>query len=213
MFLIPGTATAAPGKPPVIVIDPGHGGIDPGTQSADGNVLEKDLNLRISEKLAKKLAKDGFRVELTRTADEDVTKYAPTDRGWGRHKRDLYGRVEASRQKQATMLISIHGNHGTTYNRGAVVYYKNRSFESYMLAYHLQAYLNRMANKHYIPRAGEQYYVLNKPEIPSVIVEYGYLSNPGEVALLVTDQYQEKIVLALRDGIHHFMPLYHLPTQ
>ncbi|MFC4769132.1 N-acetylmuramoyl-L-alanine amidase family protein [Effusibacillus consociatus] len=211
LFLFTNGAMAETIRKPVIVIDPGHGGIDPGTQSADGTVLEKDLNLQIAKKLAKKLRKEGFHVELTRETDEDATKFAPTDRGWGRHKRDLFGRVEAANQKHATMLISIHGNHGTTYNRGSVLYFNTRSFESYMLAAELQNRLNTVSNKYYLPRNGNSFFVIRRPDFPSVLVEYGYLSNPVELAKLQTDAYQEKLVQAMRDGIAHFITLYHVP--
>ncbi|TCS72546.1 N-acetylmuramoyl-L-alanine amidase family protein [Effusibacillus lacus] len=204
---------AAGAQAPVIMIDPGHGGIDPGTQSRDGQVLEKDLNLKISKKLAESLKAEGFRVAMTRESDEDVTKYAPTNRGWGRHRRDLFGRLEAAHQHRASLLISIHGNHGTPRNEGAVVYHQPFSFESYMLACQLQDSMNRLSGKRFCPRSGGTYYVLRKSEIPSVIVEYGYLSNPSEVSRLLNDAYQDKVVSSLKAGIRQFMVLYGASTK
>jgi N-acetylmuramoyl-L-alanine amidase len=195
--------------PFILLIDPGHGGIDSGTQSSDGQLLEKDLNLLIAKKLAHQLKKDGYEVHLTRETDEDVTKYAPSDRGWGRHKRDLFGRVESARQKRAALLISIHGNHGTASNRGPVVYYKKRSFQSYMLASQMQSHFNKLSKKAYLVRPGNPYYVLNKSHVPAVIIEYGFLSNPAEVSLLLTEQYQNGLVQAMRDGLGSYVALYH----
>jgi N-acetylmuramoyl-L-alanine amidase len=211
LFLMAHPVYASTFKTPVIVIDPGHGGIDGGTQNADGTVLEKDLNLIIAKKLADQLKKHGLTVELTREKDEDVTKYAPHDSGWGRHKRDLFGRVEFARQKQATIMISLHGNHGTNKSRGAVVFYQLSSPESYLLASELQTRLNRLTQSFHSPEKGKEFYIIRKPEIPSVLVEYGYLSNPNEFANLMDEKYQQKMVETLKDGILHFMIFYHLP--
>ena len=168
-------------------------------------MLEKDLNLLLAQKLAKRLQEKGFRVELTRDRDEDVTKYAPPNHGGGRHRRDLAGRVEAARKKNAALLISLHGNHGTTYNRGAVVYFQSSSFESFALASQLQTHLNGLSDRPYFPRRGNSFYILRASGIPSVLVEYGYLSNPAEVAKLLDGNYQDKLVSAMREGIWRFL--------
>jgi N-acetylmuramoyl-L-alanine amidase len=202
---------AETGKTPVIVIDPGHGGIDGGTQNTEGTVLEKDLNLAIAQKLADALKQDGLSVSLTRDMDEDLTKYAPSDRGWGRHKRDLFGRVEFARQKEATVIISLHGNHGTSKSRGAMVFYQESSPESFLLAAELQSRLNQLTQTFHSPEQGKRFYIIRKPEVPSVLVEYGYLSNSEEVARLTDERYQQLLVQTLKDGIYHFLLLYHIP--
>lgn len=192
-----------------IMIDPGHGGIDGGTQSPDGNVLEKDLNLMIAQQLAQRLRSDGLQVTLTREKDEDVTKYAPTDRGWGRHKRDLYGRVEAARLQHAAIMISIHGNHGTAKNRGAIVFYNPASQGSFLLANELQKKLNAVTGIEYVPKRGSEYYILKQSDIPTVIVEYGYLSNPSEVTRLLDPVYQQQVIDTIRQGIWNYLSIYH----
>lgn len=202
---------ATPGNQVLVVIDPGHGGIDGGTQNVEGTVLEKDLNLRIAKLLAQRLQQRGVRVAMTRTADEDVTRHAPDERGWSRHKRDLYGRVEFSRKKNATVLISIHGNHGRETNRGAIVFYKPESLESFLLASELQSRLNELTGSFHSPEKGSRYYVIKKPAIPSVLVEYGYLSNPRELNRLLDATYQEKMADTLADGLCYFLIFYHEP--
>ncbi|WP_018132442.1 N-acetylmuramoyl-L-alanine amidase family protein [Effusibacillus pohliae] len=206
-------AIAQNDTPPLIMIDAGHGGIDGGTQSKDGSILEKDLNLQIAKKLAKQLREAGFRVAMTRETDQDVTQYAPIDRGWGRHKRDLYGRVEAARQTGATLFVSLHGNHGRAPHRGGIVYYQPDSFESYMLASELQTRLNRLSKKKYIPRQGKSFFILRRSDIPSVLVEYGYLSNDEELANLLDESYQNRLVQSLCDGIGQFVMLYHVTKK
>jgi N-acetylmuramoyl-L-alanine amidase len=202
--------SAEPLKRPVILIDPGHGGIDGGTQNADGSLLEKTLNLQIAEQLAATLRRDGITVEMTRAHDEDVTKYAPNDRGWGRHLRDMYGRVEVARQTDATLIVSIHGNHGTTTSKGALVFYKKDSPESYLLASDLQMCLNEMTGAFHVPMQGN-FYIINKPNVPSVLVEYGFLSNANEVTKLTSPAYQQQLVNTMADGIRFFLISYHVP--
>ncbi|MGZ4032036.1 MAG: N-acetylmuramoyl-L-alanine amidase family protein [Tumebacillaceae bacterium] len=197
-------------KKPIMLIDPGHGGVDGGTTNAECTLLEKDLNLTIAKQLVDVLRKDGIHVEMTREQDEDVTKYAPDNRGWGRHLRDMYGRVEVARQKDVTLIVSIHGNHGTTTSSGALVFYKANSPESYLLASDLQMCLNQMTGSFHVPMRGN-FYIIQKPNVPSVLVEYGFLSNPGEVAKLLTPAYQQELVNTLADGIRFFLISYHEP--
>src|ERR1700730_12175190 len=104
-------ASAAEVKKPIIMIDPGHGGIDGGTQNHDGSVFEKELNLDFGLKLAKQIRKNGSKVEMTRETDEDVTKYAPPTLNIGRYRRDLYGRVAVTKLKQSSLLISLRDSH------------------------------------------------------------------------------------------------------
>lgn len=212
-LLFSGTAHAARPETPVILIDPGHGGIDGGTQSADGAVLEKDLNLMIAKKLAEELKQTGFRVELTRETDEDTTKFAPQNRRWGRHKRDLFGRVQAAREKRATVLISVHGNHGTPANRGGIVYYQRASLESFLLADLLQSRFNRLSGKLHHARPGDVYYILRKSPVPSVLVEYGYFSNSRDLANLTNESYQQKLAVEMKEAIWSFITFHHVPQD
>jgi N-acetylmuramoyl-L-alanine amidase len=202
---VPAPAAAAPR--PAIVIDPGHGGIDGGTQSEGGNLLEKDLNLQIAKRLADKLRKAGYKVEMTRDNDQDVTGFAPPGIG-GRHKRDLIGRVAAAKQKNAYVFISIHGNHGTSRNRGALVFFKGNSLPSYHLAKHIQTELNGITGFTQTPLKGK-YYVLNRSEIPGVLIEYGYLSNPSEVTSLTDPAYQNRLAELISRGLWSYLALDH----
>lgn len=209
LISVPFTASAKEPYAPVILIDPGHGGIDGGTQSNDGRVLEKDLNLLIATELAGQLKAEGFEVAMTRDKDEDVTKFAPTDRGWGRHKRDLFGRVEATRRHSSVMLISIHGNHGTSRNMGAHVFYNPKSADSYLLANDLQQQLNEATSFYYLPRKGGSYFILKQSRIPSVLIEYGYLSNPVEVSRLMEHVYRRKLTDSICKGVSRYLTLHH----
>jgi N-acetylmuramoyl-L-alanine amidase len=192
-----------------IMLDPGHGGVDGGTQSPDGSVLEKDLNLILAKRLAQQLLADGMQVGFTRERDEDVTRYAPINTGWGRHRRDLYGRVEAASQHRSLVMISIHGNHGTFRNRGAIVFYNPASLQSFWLANELQNRLNTVTGVRNTPRRGSVYYILKASKVPTVLVEYGYLSNPEEVDRLLDPAYQQKIMDSIRQGLWGYFVQYH----
>lgn len=191
-----------------IMLDPGHGGIDGGTQSPDGKLLEKDLNLILAKRLAQQLLADGLQVGFTRERDEDVTRYAPINNGWGRHRRDLYGRVEAARQHRSFVMISIHGNHGTSRNRGAIVFYNPSSLQSYWLANELQKRLNSVTGIRNTPRRGSSYYILKASKVPTVLIEYGFLSNQEEVDRLISPVYQQKITDAIRQGLWNYFLQY-----
>lgn len=203
------TARQEEAKATVIIIDPGHGGIDGGTQSPDGNVLEKDINLSLARQLARRLQSDGLQVALTRSEDTDVTEYAPKDHGWGRHKRDLFGRVETVRRYPSVLMVSLHGNHGTSANRGAIVFYNPASVKSYLLAGEMQNRLNAVTGTGGSPKKGNAYYILKRSSVPTVLVEYGYLSNSAEVSRLLDPTYQQQIVDAVRQGICNYLAVYH----
>ena len=89
----------------VIVIDPGHGGIDGGTSS--GDLLEKDVNLRMGHILREVLEARQYQVVMTRTDDSDVSHFVPN--GASRYRRDLKGRVRLV-GGYGPSAISIHVN-------------------------------------------------------------------------------------------------------
>ncbi|MDB5085766.1 MAG: hypothetical protein JWN30_2652 [Bacilli bacterium] len=195
-------AVAKVGK--VIVIDPGHGGIDGGTQSAQGDYLEKNLNLEVSRKLKQALEDKGFTVYLTREEDTDVTQHAPNSAVKSRHRRDLMGRVEFAKQHQANLVISIHTNTGTKTNIGPLVICQPESYESVTAAEIVQHQFNSMTGigQHVIK--GKRLYILTHSTIPVILVEVGFLSNPRDAYQLHTPQYQQKLIEAIVSGVNEY---------
>lgn len=171
-----------------IAIDPGHGGIDSG---ASGNgVTEKDVNLSIALKLAAILKTSGAEVTLTR--EDDIDYYT---KGKGGKRNDLAKRVDIINQSGADFFVSIHVNsiRGGSLT-GAQVFYGGKDPSSKILAEHVQLYLKNFppGNKRHA-KQDMDIIVLNATNIPGVLVETGFLSNQGEAARLLNNEYQQNM--------------------
>ncbi|NLY52101.1 MAG: N-acetylmuramoyl-L-alanine amidase [Firmicutes bacterium] len=185
----------------VIVIDPGHGGIDGGTSS--GNLLEKDVNLRMGHILRQVLEAHEYQVVMTRTDDSDVSHFVPE--GASRYRRDLKGRVRLVGRVRPISLISIHVNwHKDSWRRGAIVYYQNGEAESRLLAEAIQRELNAIQPVERQIRAAD-FYVLRNTDAPAVLVEIGFISNPEDRKLMQDEAYLTKQAEAIRAGIEAFL--------
>jgi N-acetylmuramoyl-L-alanine amidase len=230
----PETATPDHGDKPVIVIDPGHGGIDTGAHGPDG-VLEKNVTLAFGKTLGKLLEASGrYRVIYTRTDDSYIA---------------LGERVVIARRANADLFVSIHANSfpGNSV-RGAIVYTasdkasdamaaslanaenqsdalagvdvnaadsgsvkdiladltlrETRNF-GVVFARNLVKELGKTTRMFKVPHQEAAFKVLEAPDVPSALVELGYLTNPNDAKLMTTDAWQEKtagsIVSAIDD--------------
>jgi N-acetylmuramoyl-L-alanine amidase len=186
-------AFAMPVSKKIVVIDAGHGGWDPGMVS--GTVLEKDINLEIAKKLQTYLEEGGATVLITRLDDEGL---AINKSG------DMRERRQIANAGQADIFVSIHQNAFTGTNvKGAQVFYHNESDKSKKLGESIQRHLIEFVDpdNRRISKANSSYYVLKETAMPAVIVECGFLSNPGERAKLQTENYQERIAWGIYMGI------------
>lgn len=186
-----------------IVIDPGHGGRDPGKVGVN-NALEKDINLSIAMKLKNLLEmKDDIQVFMTREADIGLYD----ENASNKKRSDLNNRVEFIHNNKADLAISIHQNSFTQENcRGAQVFYYGNSEKGRKLAELVQAQLKETLadGNHRQAKANDSYYMLTKTRCPLVIVECGYLSNYAEAELLLDEEYQEKVAQGIHLGILRF---------
>lgn len=175
-----------------IIIDAGHGGWDPGKVVGDLN--EKDINLKISNKLLSYLEQGGCIVTSTRTDDNALDD---SKRG------DLKERVNLSKNDNADMLISIHQNYFPKASvKGAQVFYYKNSEESKKLAEFIQERLKELDGTNTrIAKANGEYYILKQSKIPAVIVECGFLSNSAENKKLRDEKYQASVAWAIYLGI------------
>lgn len=181
-----------------IVIDAGHGGIDGGVVGRVSGVKESDINLSISRCLQKEFEEAGFRVVQTRPTEAGL--YGTATAGY--KKRDMQKRAEIIQENAPALVISVHQNFfSMTSRRGAQVFFRNDSSSSRTLACAIQTAFNEMPEtaKKYSALAGD-YYVLNCSDYPSVIVECGFLSNPEDEALLITQDYQKKVASVIAQG-------------
>lgn len=180
----------------IIYIDPGHGGIDPG--SIYKNIYEKDINLSICLKLKKELEKSGAQVYLTRDGDYDLS----TPNTSTRKKSDLNNRVRLINDSNAFMYISIHLNatNSKTWH-GAQVFYDDVNKENKKIAEIMQQELKNNLNTNREISEISNMLLNRKVKIPGVLIEVGFLSNDNERYLLKQDSYQQKIIKTIVNGI------------
>lgn len=203
-----------------IVIDPGHGGRDPGAVSM-GGMYEKDLNLKVSNYLKEELESKGFNVILTRVQDKYLS---------------LEERVNVAKESNADLFISVHANSNhARFIRGVEVYYLSSSrFNSQERAVALskkeRGKFNHLSpdvktiiwdlllTKNYslsiefvnnlyltfknlgfkvVPPKSASFFVLKSAYVPSILVEMGYLSNREEENILKRKSYQKQIAQAI----------------
>ncbi len=188
---------------PVVVIDAGHGGTDPGKVGVDGS-LEKDINLAVAERLKMYLEQDDVKVIMTRETDTGL--YSDTD---SRKKMaDMRNRCEIIEESGADLVVSIHQNsyHEESVSGGQVFYYRDSS-KGKALAEILQDrfdYVLGDQNRR-LPKANGNYYLLLHVKCPIVIVECGFLSNRKEAALLNSGEYQDKLAYTIHMGIMEYL--------
>lgn len=185
-----------------IVIDPGHGGFDPGKVSADG-INEKDINLQIAILLRDLLIDLGYNVYMTR--DTDISLY---DEGASSKKMsDLNNRTALAAEYSADLFISIHQNSfSDTRVHGAQTFYYADSSDGKRLAGIIQEHIKSTVdtdNTREI-KGNNEYVILAGSPCTAVIVECGFLSCPEEASLLVSDDYQQLIAEAIASAVEEY---------
>lgn len=181
-----------------VVIDPGHGGADPGKIGVN-DAKEKEINLEIAKKVKKMLEDKGVKVIMTREEDQMLS----ID-GEGSHKvQDMKERVRMINEAMPDMAVSIHQNsYSAGEVRGAQVFYYTHSTDGEKMAEIMQkALLSLDKDNRRQAKADSTYYLLRRTEVPTIIVECGFLSNYEEAEKLVTRKYQKEVAEAIVKGI------------
>ena len=214
--LLDPVAVPAPGGLELIVIDPGHGGSDPGTGSR--RLQEKTFTLDVARRLKQDLVQRGYRVMLTRNSDVRLARRQVTD---------LRRRIELANRADADLFISIHFNslpgnpavsgietyaltpagQGSTAMspRDRTVYPGNRQD-------HWNAVLSAAIHRKLLAELGAvdrglkraRFAVLRPSECPAVLIEAGFLSNPAEARKISTPSYRQDIAEAIGEGIDDY---------
>ncbi|NMB26550.1 MAG: N-acetylmuramoyl-L-alanine amidase CwlD [Tissierellia bacterium] len=183
-------------------IDPGHGGVDPGAVGITG-VREDEINLKIGLKLKRLIEQSGGLVIITRDTKEGLyTEESKTIREM--KTEDLENRREIINKSKCNIFLTIHLNSfEQSKYYGAQTFYKKGCKDGMELANCIQDELREVLDKnnHRIPQERDDVYLLNEVNISAVLVECGFLSNPVEEKLLISDKYQEKIAWAIYMGI------------
>jgi N-acetylmuramoyl-L-alanine amidase len=192
--------TARDAHPRIVVIDPGHGGTDPG--AAANGLIEKNLNLSITLKLMQLLDNDpAIKTYYTRTDDRNVS---------------LDERV-AFADANGDIFVSIHGNAAktnTATSYGIETYFLPHTndsligFTSEQLAKILHR--NQLTSTQASDRGVKQdnIKVLRETNIPAILCEVGFLTHSAEAAVLVTEEYQWKIAYGIYNGIVEAFSVY-----
>lgn len=196
------SAAAVPANAPCIVLDAGHGGVDPGVVGRTTGEKESDVNLKIVQKLQKLFSDAGFRVVLTRKNAGGL--YGLPTKGYKR--RDMEERRRIIREAEPDFVLSVHQNTfpADTSRRGGQVFFREDSAAGEALAVSIQARLNALGGRSVSALKGD-FFLLECADCPSALVECGFLSNAEEERLLLTDEYQGKIARAVFEGVLSFL--------
>jgi N-acetylmuramoyl-L-alanine amidase len=178
-----------------VIIDPGHGGPDPGAIGV-GGVFEKDLNLIIAEKLKSTLIKAGYSIIMTRNDDRSI--YDPGCTTLAEMKNsDLNNRIKIIQANPRAIFISIHQNFNTDPKySGTQVYYSLNNPGSFTLANLIQSEVKKGLepdNTRNVQMPGDLRVLLKAPT-PAVLVECGFISNTVEACNLESINYQDRLV-------------------
>lgn len=169
-----------------VVIDPGHGGGDPGAIGPTG-YKEKDANLSIGLKAKSILESSGYQVTMTRTSDTSVS---------------LQQRCDVADAAKAEVFVSIHNNSSTSSGAsGTETFYFPTSTSGKTLASYIQEEIVRLVDRQDRGATPRDFYVLRNTGMPAALVEGAFLSNPEEEALLKDSSFQQKLAQGISNGI------------
>lgn len=190
-----------------IIVDAGHGGDDGGAIGIDGTV-EKDINLDIALKLEKILKFYGFNVIMTRTEDV-MTCDDGLDSLRKRKVSDIHNRFDLMRKNPDAVFISVHQNKfEDTSQHGTQVFYSGNNEKSKVLAEAIQTSITSAVqpeNGRVVKKSDSGIYLLYHAEIPAVLVECGFISNPDEVKKLKDESYRMKLAILIADGLLKYL--------
>lgn len=182
-----------------IVVDPGHGGDDPGAIGPSG-LREKDVNLAVSLHLRDRLEELGADVLMTRETDRSVAPPGSSTR------EELQARVDIANNWPAEVFISVHSNSWIRPDkRGTEAYHaREASPESIRLARLIHQEMVRRLN---LPDGGVRaanFYVIRHTHMPAQLTEIAYISNPVEEPLLADPQFQKEVAVAIASGVARY---------
>lgn len=190
-----------------VIIDAGHGGLDGGAVSADGQA-EAPLNLAISQRVRDVMGFFGIRALMTRD-DEASLDYSEDNTIRENKRADLSARLAISQANPDIPFLSIHLNmYKQTRYRGAQVFYSPNNQRSMELAARVQEKMRVVLDESNDRRpklSPTSVLLMEKITAPAVTIECGFLSNPDELALLRASDYQTKIAISICCGFIDYL--------
>ena len=185
-----------------VVIDAGHGGADPGVTGVRTGVKESELNLKTALVLGEIFRAAGYRAVQTRTS-EDSTAPGSFDK-----QADMEARRETITRAHPDVVVSIHMNkYSDASRRGVQVFFATEA--SRPLAEGLQKHLNQTMNEPTLGRAFDpifgDFYVADNGDVPSVIVECAFLSNPIDESLITNADYRLRLASEIEIAVARYL--------
>ena len=182
----------------VIVLDAGHGGKDDG--AVNSKIIERDLNLVLVKKLEKELVSQGATVYLTREDENDLSTTTVN-----RKRNDLYNRAKYIDKISPDMYISLHLNSSPSPSwRGLQIFYTSKNEKNKLIAETITNHLKeKMSNIREIKK-DNTYYMYKHISSPGILIEAGFISNPSDNYLLRNEEYQDKLIIAISEGIEKY---------
>jgi len=186
----------------VVYLDAGHGGVDAGAET--NNIKEKDINLILVRKLESSLVSKGAIVYLTREGDYDLSKT-----NINRKRSDLANRARLINESNADLYISIHLNSTTESRwRGLQIFYNSLNIENKVLAYCVNDVLkSNLSNIRDVKKENDYYMYKRISNVPGILIEAGFISNPNDNYILRDSNYQNKLVDNIALGIVSYFNL------
>ena len=188
---------------PLILVDAGHGGTDPGMIGV-GGLEEKGINLSVSLLLRDTLEKSGSSVIMTREEDKGLYDSSAANK----KAQDMQRRIAMIREHAPVLSVSIHQNsYQDSGVHGPQVFYYEGSVEGKKLAEAVQSSLNHQleVDRPRDVKGNASYYLLKRSSGTLVIVECGFLTNPEEAQKLQKKEYQQKVAAAVSEGIRTYL--------
>ncbi len=193
---------SVPGSKYTVVVDAGHGGIDGGCVGVNSGVYESDLNLVYAFNLAEQLRNFGISVVMTRSDDKGL--YDKTASNLKRS--DMTKRRDIIKTVAPNLVVSFHMNSFPIKSCvGAQTFFKKGNKSGKFLAECVQTGLHAIAKDAKKTAKEGDYYIVTCTDVPSVLVECGFLSNPMEELLLQQKSYQDKVCYGILCGIVQFL--------
>jgi N-acetylmuramoyl-L-alanine amidase len=193
-------ATPAPRTPTqrdLVVIDPGHGGNDPGASNNAYGLTEANLTLTISLKLRDYLRRMGWRVVMTRDGDYEVGDPKGDDH------QELQARCDVANSAGARVFVSVHINSSVAHSlNGTTTYYWRRTDKAFA-----QAVQSAVVMADGISDAGvkrNDFYVIKNTTMPAILVETAFLSNSRDAELLSHADFLDKLAQGIANGVMNF---------
>ncbi|MBV8171977.1 MAG: N-acetylmuramoyl-L-alanine amidase [Candidatus Eremiobacteraeota bacterium] len=189
--------TRTPTQRDLVVIDPGHGGNDPGAANSSYGLVESRLTLQIATRLRSDLQRLGWRVVMTRDGDYEVGDPNGDD------AQELQARCDVANAAGARVFVSVHINSSVAHGlNGTTTYYWRPADRTFA-----QAVQNALVAADGIADDGvkrNNFYVIKHTDMPAVLVETAFLSNSSDAAQLTRPAFLDRLAQGIANGIMEF---------